>query len=44
MQGLGADEVIDYKKDTFDEKHKNTPFDVVVDMLGGAASALSLCC
>jgi NADPH:quinone reductase-like Zn-dependent oxidoreductase len=44
MQGLGADEVIDYKKDNFDEKHRNTPFDVVIDMLGGATPLLFFCC
>lgn len=35
MQGLGADEVLDYTKDTVDKVYINNPFDVVIDSVGG---------
>eukprot|EP00884_Botryococcus_braunii_P015150 jgi/Botrbrau1/23636/Bobra.55_2s0023.1 len=42
VKGLGADEVIDYKKEQFDVIHRDTPFDVIVDPLGGEYERRSL--
>lgn len=35
MQGLGADEVVDYTKEDFAAKYKDAPFDAIVDLVGG---------
>lgn len=35
MQELGADEVVDYTKQTVDQVYKNNPFDAVIDQIGG---------
>ena len=35
VQGLGADDVLDYTQDTVDKVFKNSPFDAVIDMVGG---------
>ena len=35
MQGLGADEALDYTKERFEEVYANDPFDVVLDLVGG---------
>ena len=34
-QSLGADAVVDYTKDKFEEMYANDPFDVVLDLVGG---------
>lgn len=34
-QGLGADEVVDYTKQTVDQAFKDNPFDAVIDQIGG---------
>ena len=34
-QDLGADEVVDYKKQSVDQLFRNNPFDAVVDQIGG---------
>jgi NADPH:quinone reductase-like Zn-dependent oxidoreductase len=36
VQDLGADEVVDYKNVRFEERYRLSPFDVVVDTIGGA--------
>ena len=40
MQELGADEVVDYQTEDFAEKYKDKPFDLILDPVGGALSAL----
>lgn len=35
LQGLGADDVLDYTKDTVDKAYLDNPFDVIVDHVGG---------
>ena len=35
LQELGADEVVDYTKQTVDQVFKNNPFDAVIDQIGG---------
>lgn len=35
VQELGADEVVDYKAQRIDQLFANTPFDAVVDPIGG---------
>ena len=35
LQDLGADEVVDYKKQSVDQLFRNNPFDAVVDQIGG---------
>ncbi|BDA49569.1 NADPH-dependent alkenal/one oxidoreductase, chloroplastic [Coccomyxa sp. Obi] len=32
---MGADEVVNYKKEDFSEKYKDKPFDLVIDPIGG---------
>ena len=36
-QDLGADEVVDYKSVRFEERYRQSKFDVVVDTIGGAS-------
>lgn len=35
VQELGADEVVDYTKQTVDQVYKTNPFDAVIDQIGG---------
>ena len=35
VQDLGADEVVDYTKQSVDQLYKNNPFDAVIDQIGG---------
>ncbi|KAL3148280.1 hypothetical protein ABBQ38_013746 [Trebouxia sp. C0009 RCD-2024] len=42
VKELGADEVIDYTKQTVDQVFKNNPFDAVIDQIGGATTSQSL--
>lgn len=37
-QDLGADEVVDYTKQSVDQLYKDNPFDAVIDQIGGATS------
>ena len=39
VQDLGADEVVDYKNVRFEDRYRSSPFDVVVDTIGGAPGA-----
>lgn len=40
VQELGADEVLDYTKQTVDQVYKNNPFDAVIDQIGGVLQLL----
>ena len=35
MQELGADEVVDYTRQSVDQVYKDNPFDAVIDQIGG---------
>ncbi len=37
-QDLGADEVLDYRTERFEQKYRDARFDVVLDVIGGAPS------
>ena len=41
VQGLGADEVVDYSTEDFSEKYKAQPFDAVLDVIGGETEVKS---
>ncbi len=35
-QDLGADEVLDYRTERFEQKYRDARFDVILDVIGGA--------
>lgn len=42
VKDLGADEVVDYKKQSVNQLFRNNPFDAVVDQIGGPTTTQSL--
>ena len=43
VQDLGADEVVDYTKQSVDQLFKNNPFDAVIDQIGGMHHRSAVC-
>lgn len=43
VQDLGADEVVDYTKQSVDQLYKNNPFDAVIDQIGGIFQHSAVC-
>jgi hypothetical protein len=41
MQELGADQVVDYSSQCFEEVYKDRPFDGIIDVIGGESPWLS---
>lgn len=42
-QDLGADEVLDYTKQSVDQVYKDKPFDAVIDQIGGIYLLMAAC-
>ena len=43
VQDLGADEVLDYTKQSVDQVYKDKPFDAVIDQIGGTHLLMAAC-
>ena len=42
VQDLGADEVLDYRAERFEQKYRDAPFDAALDVIGGASRPVTL--